>query len=386
MKILHVTDASSAGVLTSVTTLARAQSNSSLFNGVAFAYVRREGSPPKEEIQRRAGRLVSVYEWSSSSGKARFPALVHHLSSALRSDSYDVVHLHSSRAGFLGRLTARLVGRSHDTVYSPHCFAFAQTGLSRTRRTAYLLLERAAVSWGQKVLVVSESEGSLARASLPGVATAVLPNAVDAALLREFACWVRSTVHGPPVPPAARRLRVVHIGRIVEQKRPDYFAAAMAIVHDRVRPRPGLEVEGIWLGDGDRSLLGDAGERIQVSGWLSPERLRARLADSDVVMFTSRGEGMPVSILEAQGLGIPVVASKVNGVVDLVEHGITGFLGTSPDELAGYVCRLLDDDGLRARIREASQEYCARFFDVETLAERSMGAYRALNLGCRGTL
>lgn len=381
MRVLHVTDASSAGVLTSVITLARAQSDSSSFSRVAFAYVRREGSPPKQEIQRRAGRRVRVYEWSSSCGPARLPAMVHQLVPALRSDSYDIVHFHSSRAGFLGRLAARLVGRSRDAVYSPHCFAFAQTGLTATRRRAYLFLERIAASWGHRVVVVSESEEALAKAALPGIATAVLPNAVDTALLSEHASEAGSVAFGRTAPPATQSRQVVHIGRIAEQKWPGGFAAAMDIVQARVGSRCGLKVEGIWLGDGDRSLLGDAGERIRVSGWLSPERLRERLAGADVVMFTSRGEGMPMSILEAQGLGIPVVASRVTGVVDLIDHGVTGFLGTSPDELAGYVCRLLEDDGLRTRIQQASRACCARFYDVGTLAERSVIAYKSLDLG-----
>lgn len=88
-----------------------------------------------------------------------------------------------------------------------------------------------------------------------------------------------------------------------------------------------------------------------------------------------------MALLEAQGLGIPVVASRVTGVCDVVDHGITGFLGTSPSELVGYVYRLLTDNGLRARMRDASQVRSAQRFDVGPLAERSMAAYNSLNLG-----
>jgi glycosyltransferase involved in cell wall biosynthesis len=381
MKILHVTDASSAGVLTSVTTLARAQSASSLFNEVGFAYVRREDSPEQHEIQGLTGQHVSLHEWSSSSGPVRLVALTHHLIRAFRSGRYDVIHFHSSRAGFLGRLVARLTGRARDAVYSPHFFAFAQTGLSSPKRAAFLFLERAAAYWGDKIVVVSDSEGALARASLPGIAVAVLPNVVDNASLNDCARKTRTGSQGHRLSPAKHVYRVVHVGRIAEQKCPELFRAAVDALYERFPPGADVQVEVVWLGDGRRSLLGDRAQRIEVSGWLSREMLRERLAAADVVLFTSRGEGMPMALLEAQGLGIPVVASSVTGVCDVVDHGITGFLGTSPDELVGYVYRLLTDDGLRARMRHASQLRSAQLFDAGDLAERSMAAYNSLKLG-----
>lgn len=381
MRILHVTDASSAGVLTSVTTLARAQSTSSLFTEVAFAYVRREDSPERHEIQAFTGPDVSVQEWSSSSGPVRLVALTHHLFRALRSGRYNVIHFHSSRAGFLGRLVARMTGHARDAVYSPHFFAFAQTGLGTPRRVAYLFLERAASFCGKNVVVVSDSEGALARASLPGVAVAVLPNVVDNASLNDYACKARTGGQGPAPTPAKQVYRIVHVGRIAEQKCPELFSAAIDALYKRFPPGADVQLEVVWLGDGKRSLLGDDTLRIEVSGWLPREMLRERLAAADVVLFTSRGEGMPMALLEAQGLGIPVVASRVTGVCDVVDHGITGFLGASLDELVGYVHLLLTDDQLRARMRQASQLRSARLFDVGNLAERSMAAYTSLEPG-----
>ena len=342
MKILHVTDASSAGVLTSVTTLARAQSTSPLFNEVAFAYVRRDDSPEQHEIQGLIGQHVSLHEWSASSGPVRLVALTHHLVRVLRSGRYDVIHFHSSRAGFLGRLVTRLTGRASDAVYSPHFFAFAQTGLSSPKRAAFLFLERVAAYCGDKLVVVSDSEGALARASLPGISVAVLPNVVDNSSLNDYSRKTRTGSPGPRLPAAKRVYRVVHVGRIAEQKCPELFHTAIDALFERFPPGADVQVEVFWLGDGRRSLLGNHAQRIEVSGWLPREMLRERLAAADVVLFTSRGEGMPMALLEAQGLGIPVVASRVTGVCDVVDHGITGFLGTSPDELVGYVHRLFN--------------------------------------------
>lgn len=380
MRILHVTDASSAGVLTSVTTLAKAQSSSPLFTEVAFAYVRREDSPQRREIEGLTGQYVSVHEWSPSTGSMRFLAFAHHLSQAFYSRRYDIVHFHSSRAGFLGRLVARLTGCTESAVYSPHFFAFAKNDLSSHKRAAYLLLERAAALWGNKVVVVSESERAIARASLPGLCVAVLSNAVDNAYLDDLSQKAKIAREGLRQASGERVFRIMHVGRIAEQKRPQLFRAAILALDERFPSNADLQIDAVWLGDGKRSLLGNSLGRIEVSGWLPKEVLHQRLAAADLVLFTSRGEGMPMALLEAQGLGIPVVASRVAGVRDVVAHGLTGFLGTSLDELVGYVCEVLTDNELRARMGHSAKLRSAELFDVGALAERSMAVYKSLKL------
>lgn len=354
---------------------------SPFFNHVAVAYVRRSDSPSRSEIQALTGHRVDLQEWSASSSPVRLIALTKRLVDAFRSGNYDAFHLHSSRAGFLGRLVARLLRRTHITAYSPHFFAFAQDGLEARKRTALLFLERTAANWGNKLVVVSPSESAQARAALPGVVVAVLPNAVDNDALGVRARSAARSTQGALQPPNARSYTVVHVGRIAEQKCPEVFRAAIDVLYDLFPPGGVINVKASWLGDGKRTLLGQASRPIEVSGWLSPETLHKRLAGADVVLFTSRGEGMPLALLEAQALGLPIVASRVNGVVDVVEHAHTGFLGSTPGELAGYVSQLLTDDGLRGRMALAARHRSKLSFDVGGLAQRSIDVYRSLEIG-----
>lgn len=369
MKILHVTDASSAGVLSAVTTLAREQAADPGFSDVVFAYVPRPDSPPRAEIQRLLGERASLQEWSTFHDWHRLTDLVRHLAHAMRSQRYDVVHLHSSRAGFLGRLVAVATGYRNQTVYSPHCFSFAQTGLAPAQRSLYLALERAGSRFGPRLMLVSDSEYAITRLVLPKARAAVLANAIDHSVLEP-----RAMEAGPTTGP----LRVVHIGRIAPQKAPEVFTETVHRLQRMLAEagRPSIDVQ--WLGDGDRSLITEPA--IGISGWLPQQQLRAKLSAADLVLFTSRGEGMPMALLEAQGLGIPVVASRVVGVVDIVEHGQTGYLANSAAGLAEAAFGLMSDDAQRARMGAAARERGRSRFDVRLLGHQSLNAYASLEL------
>jgi glycosyltransferase involved in cell wall biosynthesis len=109
------------------------------------------------------------------------------------------------------------------------------------------------------------------------------------------------------------------------------------------------------------------------------------MTDLDVVLLTSRSEGLPVSLIEAAAAGLPAVATPVGGVPELVEHERTGFLGSTADELAHGLAQLLDAPaerlacGQRARIRATARHgaegLARRLVEVYTvaLAERRGG-------------
>ena len=354
IRVLHVTDASSSGVLTAVTTIARQQSEDPRFSRVVVAYVLRPDSPVDEDIRTFTGPGVEVEKWSESLSAGRLVALVRTLFSRLRTETFDVVHLHSSRAGLLGRWVAMLTPHRGRSIYSPHAFAFAYDHWSRSRRRLLWALEFVGLVAGRRLVLNSASEQLVAQRALPRARTAVLENAVDVGRLRRIRPWF------------------AHVGRIAPAKAPDVFAEVTKVVADR---EPG--VRGCWLGDGDRTLLGIENESIEVSGWLPGEELHRRLSTASALLFTSRGEGMPMAVLEAQAMGIPVVASRVTGVVDLIDDGSNGLLGHSVGELAEALTRVLTDPRLASDLSERAASSAERF-DQSTTAQRSLDCYSSL--------
>jgi glycosyltransferase involved in cell wall biosynthesis len=136
------------------------------------------------------------------------------------------------------------------------------------------------------------------------------------------------------------------------------------------------------------ALAGDGPMRDEVRALASPlgarfTMLGARsdaatvLAAADLVLLTSRAEGTPNVLLEAQLLGVPVVATRVGGVGDAVDDGGTGILCAADDPagLRDAVLRLLADDALRARLGAAGPAWIARRFSVEAMVDATDALY-----------
>ena len=246
---------------------------------------------------------------------------LHRLTALFSRRPFDVVHTHSAKAGAVGRLAAHRA-RVPRIVHTYHGFPFHEFQ-SALRRQAYIGIER-----------------RLGRITDVGlcVGTAVSVEAIRLGLLP--AERIRTTAvpvcAAPPLSPDARlkarralglpeSARVVGaVGRLSYQKAPEHFVAAMVALR-----RP--DVTGVWIGDGElaervralvRAALPDA--RVVLAGERSD--VPALLPAFDVFALPSRYEGLPVAIVEAMACGVPVVATAVNAVPDVVRPGETGLL------------------------------------------------------------
>jgi glycosyltransferase involved in cell wall biosynthesis len=276
----------------------------------------------------------------------------------------DVAHAHSSKAGFATRLAARLRGYSQKTLFTPHAWSFWVGGRAESR--AYLALERLAARWCRAIVAVSEGEraaGIAADVGRPGQYR-VITNGID---LAPYAA------ESDPRPG-----RIVMVGRLARQKRPDVAVRALAAVR-AARPEATLdlvgdgplrrEVEGLAAQTGVEDGLRLLGLREDV-----PELL----SRASCFLLTSDYEGCPLSVLEAMAAGAPVVATAVGGVPELVVEGETGILVEPgrPDLVAGALSELLADP-LRARLMGLAGRMRARaLFSRERMVREIETLYR----------
>src|SRR5512138_1365568 len=151
----------------------------------------------------------------------------------------------------------------------------------------------------------------------------VVPNGVDLSALMPK----QISLNDPP--------RIVFAGRFMEQKNPVQF------VHT-LHELKGLKWQAMMIGDGPllrevKCAIEDCGlqDRFQLTGWLDPEEVLSWFEKSDVLFMPSRSEGLPVVGVQALAKGLAIVASRVGGFVDLVDHERNGYL-VQQDEIAKF--------------------------------------------------
>ena len=263
------------------------------------------------------------------------------LTEFFRAHEFDIIHCHSSKAGFLGRWAARRARAQAAIAYSPHAFAF-QMRVCPRRRWLYVQLERWAGRCTDLLVCTCEGERSLAVENriVPGERTAVVPNGVD---LSRFTADVDPAAFRDQLSvPAGHRL-VGSVGALVPQKGHTYLVDAARIVlqelpdttfliagEGRLREKLTVRAEGAGPGERIRFL----GQRDDI-----PELL----ASLDLFVMPSLWEGLPYALLEAMAVGVPVVASDITGLADLVRPGETGRL-TPPHAVDSSATMMLQQE------------------------------------------
>ncbi|MBK7877270.1 MAG: glycosyltransferase [Planctomycetes bacterium] len=297
---------------------------------------------------------------------------------AFRAFEPDVVHTHASKAGALGRRAAKAVPRAavvhtfHGHVlegYFPEPVSKGLVALERrlARRTDRVIAVSHATAEDLVRLRVVEDETKLV----------VVPPGVELDPL--LALRGRSGVLRSLLGVGEDAVLVGVLGRLAEVKRPEWALDVFQMLAERY---PKLHL--VFVGDGE--LFGMLERRITAL----PPALRARahlvgarddiaavLADLDVVLLTSRSEGLPVALIEAGAAGKPVVATPVGGVPEVVAHERTGYLGASVDELAFGLAQLCDAPAARPAFGQRARLRVAARHSADELAKRLAAVYRA---------
>lgn len=174
---------------------------------------------------------------------------------------------------------------------------------------------------------------------------------------------------------------VVGVGQLIHRKGIDVLVEAMATIKDE---HP--DARAIWVGDGaERAAIetrlhasGLAGTLTLVPAPSVRQDLFALTAAATVYVQPSREEGVPMALLDAMALGLPVVASRVNAVPEAVIDDVTGVLipRGDPDALASAISGLLDDPGRSRRLGQAAAEFVRRHHDLGATVDVVTGVYR----------
>ncbi len=263
----------------------------------------------------------------------------------------DIIHVHSSKAGVLGRVAGRLCGVP--VVYTPHAFAFLmhEGGMIRS---FYERVERWAVKLTAAVICVSKEEAAAARR------LGYTPERVH---------YIPNGIEQSEVLPVCVResggVKLGFFGRSARQKGDDTFVRLVAALNQR-----GVHVEGYLYGvapeaaDLCRLIRRQRVEAaVHLCGSCAPGEVVARMREVDVIVMPSRWEGLPYALLEAWLAGVPVAAYGTGGIRDVVVEGESGVLSAPGDfaALVESVVRLGGSAELRRRVATGGRMALAEF-------------------------
>jgi glycosyltransferase involved in cell wall biosynthesis len=284
----------------------------------------------------------------------------------------DIIHTHTAKAGVLGRIAAKSSFSQAKLVHTYH--GHLLHGYFSPRKTQLVRGLESFLARGTDRLVAvgPQVRDDLLAAEIghaeqyviipPGLRLAVIPERIEARLALGL----------PPQGPV-----VSFIGRLTGIKRVDRFADAVAIVA-KMNP----EIRFLVAGSGDQeSALADQVERqnlaVTLLGWRSD--IETILGASDLLVLTSDNEGTPLSLIQAALAGIPVVATNVGSVKDVVLDGTTGILcSKDPSEIAEAILKLVSDPELSQRMGTTAKEFAEARFGVSRLVDDHQDLYHDL--------
>ncbi|MBI2056274.1 MAG: glycosyltransferase family 4 protein [Candidatus Sungbacteria bacterium] len=291
----------------------------------------------------------------------------------------DIVHLNSSKIGILGAIAARAAsfatGKRIKIIFTAHGWAFNEDRSALQNKSIYC-----AVRFGSllqdRVIVINSRDLETAKKFITEKKLALILNGITApdffpqTYAREYLGKKAGTIF------SEHTLVIGTIAELTKNKGITYLIAASP------RLNKSYSFHTVIIGDGeDREALNAEIKKHRMEDKISLAGFLAGAAQYihgfDIFVLPSLKEGLPYVILEAMHAGVPVVATDIGGISDLIEHKKTGFLvpAKSPGHIASAVRRLAADKKLRGTISTNAKETLKKKFDFSAMIKKTIAVY-----------
>lgn len=354
MKIVHVMECFAGGTFNFLVDLTSELSNE---EHIVIYGTNRENTP--KNFKDLFNKNVKFIEWKTAQREMKplkdIKALWELYSILKKIDNIDVIHLHSSKAGFLGRIVSFLLGKSKKTIYTPHAISFLRLDVSSKKRKIFIWMEKFASFFGGKIVACSQSEKEVIEEQ--GIKNVTFINNGIKPL------EIEKKVN------TSDKITIISVGRLSIQKNPKLFNDIALEFIDNPN------IQFIWCGDGElKSEL--TSPNIKCTGWIERKKLENYLANADIYLSTSLWEGLPLSVLEAMSVGLPVVLSNCVGNRDLVRDN--GFLYKDKKEATNNINELIENKELINKKGYNSKILMDNNFYIKNMAISYLNIYKGM--------
>jgi glycosyltransferase involved in cell wall biosynthesis len=293
-----------------------------------------------------------------------------------RREKFDVVHTHTSKGGFLGRIGARLAGVPL-VIHTAHGFHFNHMNCGPKEAMFYRGLERFAAFFCDLIISVNKEDrlSAIEKGVVSPSKIYTVENGIDT---KKFENVVPPNSLRKDLDPSGRGILVGTTGRLVPQKGYRQLVLSMPSV---LREFP--ETKVIFVGDGplEAELKGLA-DRLGVSDNCRFLSFRTDIAELlavfDIFVMPSLHEGLSISLIEALAAGKPIVATNIKGNREVIDNGVNGLLvnPADPAALAEGISHLIRKQEQARRMGEKAREKARASFSEEAMVQRTLDLYR----------
>lgn len=313
-KIVHIVEAFGGGVFTYFVELANSLSDN--FE-VVIAYAKRKQTPDNyKEYFNENIRLVEIKNFTRSINPIKDLKACLEIYKLIKEEQPDIVHMHSSKAGIIGRLV--ISSKNRKLFYTPHGYAFLKQDDSKLKRIMYKAIEKVTALLKRNCKIVACSKGEYEESLKILKNSTYVNNGVNPLEIDKL---VNTKNLGKT---DLNNLKICTIGRIGYQKNPELF--------NRIAEQfPNIKFT--WIGDGElRNSL--TSNNIEITGWKNRQEVLNELEKNDIFILPSLWEGLPIALLEAMYLEKICIVSNVIGNKDVIENEKNGFIC---DDLQDYI-------------------------------------------------
>lgn len=306
-KILYVVEAMGGGVFTYIVDLANRLVNE---YDIYIAYAVRSQTPNnyKTYFDQRI-QLIEVNHFSREIHPIKDIQAICEVKKIAKNIRPDIIHLHSSKAGAIGRIA--FTGKKAILFYTPHGYSFLMENYKPEKRMIFKWMETICAK--RRCITISCSAGEHQETLKLTKRATYVNNAINLNKLQKIMDNVQIYKHP---------FTVFTLGRICHQKNPKLFNQIAEAMPD---------VQFLWIGEGElRNEL--KSPNIEITGWVKREDAIKFSMNADVFLLTSLWEGLPISLLESMYMKKLCIVHNVIGNRDVIQNGVNGFVCKSVKE------------------------------------------------------
>lgn len=312
-KILHIVESFGSGVYSFLVDLINETSKE--FEIIVAYGVRNE--TPENFIKDFDSnvKFIKIEDFTRSINLKKDIKALNEIKKVISNEKPDIIHLHSSKAGVLGRFIAS--GKKYKMLYNPHGFSFLKQDDSRFKKICYRTIEKMMTIINPKCIIVGCSQGEYEEAKKLSKNSICINNGINTKELEEKTKKLQK--HETDF----KNLKICTIGRIGYQKNPKLFnEIAESLPNNKFT----------WIGDGElKNEL--TSPNIKITGWKNKEEVLEKLNKNDIFILTSLWEGLPIALLEAGYMKKLCIVTNVIGNRDVIKNNENGYIFNCTDEI-----------------------------------------------------